>query len=435
MLRKESKSISFGEQKSNPLPKLKDLWIIRDKSFGERDPKRVKYDQTKLTSKNCPEPQNFNLTSITDAIDIIEINMLGLSNLIEEQHEPKLASPLWHMRKMSTNKIGKLIPTRTSSTLENTPTPSPPKVRYNNEHQYTFGGQSQSLTTLPIIVNMPLEEIKEENPGLMEEETTLNVNLHFELSEGNSSSVSSSSEEIISNEDEIGDVGTNNQQMFNLLAIYNKGITLNGFPKHILQIKDLFISTKKTILLDLDQTLIQSNLPVGLNIDPNIPIIFSKQLRIPFVLRNFATQFVDCLGEKCEIIIYSAATPEYVNDIINSISAFRNNVTQILSRDNCYKFSGGMLKSAKISNREIENTIVIDDCFWIYPDDLDNVVPVDPFCLDHYMHDSTLQGILKFLVCILEVQDVRVPIRKQFHTTAKKRNYFSCLGGIQAIDI
>ena len=198
-----------------------------------------------------------------------------------------------------------------------------------------------------------------------------------------------------------------------LLELSKKYICLEHIPKYNFPISPS--PSKKTILLDLDHTLIISYLEELPDLPSGIPLTFSNS-KIPFILRPGAIQFVTQLAEQCEIIIYTSATNQYLIDIFSSIQQFETNISHSLTREDCYMLQEGVfLKSAEIiQNRHISDIIAIDDSFWAYPNHLDNVVPISPFNVELYHSDHELLNTYNFVLSILHLDDVREGIKQKF---------------------
>ena len=282
-------------------------------------------------------------------------------------------------------------------------------------------------------VNAPLTQTE----GLIGSLTSSNLQLTpGNLSSGSSSFFSSIDSES-SGRENYGDGKVENDHLFyKLLQINNLSFSFHALPKINFpkpwELGKYTLSSNKTVLLDLDWTLIlpMYNKSVPIN-NPQIPIIMTPDTQIPFVLRPGAREFVTQLGKHCEIILYSSGTLIYLNEILNVVEEFKANITHILSRNNCYSINNEIfLKSAKIlENREIENIIVVDDSFWVYPQDLDNVLHIKAFDLQTYTKDNELQEKLIFLLSILQFEDVREPLRKKFHLQDQFLDKYKKLGG------
>ena len=212
-----------------------------------------------------------------------------------------------------------------------------------------------------------------------------------------------------------------------ILAIRSQGISLTTLnQKHFLPPTDP--QNPKTILLDLDHTLIFPFQDKSF-FRFQVPVLFTKKYNFPFLLRLGAIQFIEKLGEVCEIVLYSSGTRKYIIDIINRVPIFNSYIKYILSRDDCCKCREGYLKSAKILNRAPEDVIVVDDSFSVYPEDLDNVVPVVPFeNVDMYETDNELSTLSEYILELIKVKDVRESLSTKFRLRNKLLQFSRSVG-------
>ena len=208
-------------------------------------------------------------------------------------------------------------------------------------------------------------------------------------------------------------------QLTIICSLQKEGLKINRIKKHYYP-----KGKNMTVLLDLDQTLIMTLTKQMMSSFPGIPILFSTYLHIPFVVRPGAINFLPILAQHAEILIYSSGTMEYVRDIVTTVPAFAQNIKYLLTRDDCYQIPGGYLKSIKVINRNIQNVIALDDSPWVYWEDLDNVIPLQPFTLDHYQNDIELETALEFILSILQIPDVRKPIRNKFKLKALAHTFY-----------
>ena len=259
------------------------------------------------------------------------------------------------------------------------------------------------------------------------------------LSASNDSNTSYSSEVVSSEENKSPlqwvmppERDANEQQnLTRLLSIRSQGISLSGLTqKHLLPpLLTHKQSPKKTIFLNLYRTIILLvHKDIAYLLD-QVPLLFTSRLKIPFLIRRGATQFVETLAENCEIVLYSSGTMEYIADIINRVPKFNSNIKYVLSRDDCCKFGERYLKSAKILNRSPENVIVVDNSYSVYPEDLDNVLPVTSFNnAEMYETDNELFKALGDILKLIEVKDVRESLKSQYKLTHKLNEFLGCLG-------
>ena len=220
----------------------------------------------------------------------------------------------------------------------------------------------------------------------------------------------------------------NEMDLQHLWEIRSKGFSLNHLPYTIpeaLNPQQTDHKSTKIILLDLDKTLIYCliNTPQAISFQYNLPIIYSRLLHLPFVLRPGAIQFVKILSKYTDIILYSAGTIHYILDILTTVKLFDTHIKYILSRKNCLECVYGCLKSAKLINRELKDIIIVDDCFWGYPEDLDNVIPIPPFDIELYSRDRELLICQEYILSILHLQDLRIPLIGKFRLTEQATNY------------
>ncbi len=273
----------------------------------------------------------------------------------------------------------------------------------------------QSAESTPHALSSALEEIKEEIlPEIEEEEEKLGSIWRMSSSESFRSSIDS----ISSGRETYPEIPQNFQEQFRqLLSLRNSTFSLDALTNKY------FISTnhgrpfKKTVFLDLDQTLIYSFLgrlpPAGLG----LPFILTPNL-VSFVVRKGARKLVCKLAQRCELILYSAGSSDYVNEIIHNLHEFRSNFTHILTRDDCYHVQDKeiYLKCARImKERNIEDIIIVDDSFWVYPNELDNIIPVAPFAVNEFHNDEVLKEILEEILLLLKMEDIRPALRNKYH--------------------
>ena len=225
------------------------------------------------------------------------------------------------------------------------------------------------------------------------------------------------------------ETGPGKEGMLNLVSVLSAGVPLFQLPTHELPPP---APGKKTLLLDLDLTLIYSFAQGGALPD-DIPVLFTRKLNIPFVLRPGATRFVRELSCHAEIILYSSGTTDYIREIVDRVPAFSQSIHHILSRDHCLVFRQGYLKSANVKGRRMEDIIIVDDSFWVYPNDLDNLIPVIPFNVNIYEQDNHLLSILPYVLSLMTQKDVRNSIKTEFHISTTAKQFLKSLGNNQLL--
>ena len=169
------------------------------------------------------------------------------------------------------------------------------------------------------------------------------------------------------------------------------------------------VGTKKTLVLDLDNTLIQSF--------PSPLLMQNTQLEsrctlegIIYILRPGLLQFLQHVRKHYEVVIYTFSIQPYADSILNDIEIqlgiqlfdyrlYRNSIYSKRRRN-----KKPLYCKRAFRDRNIKDVIIIDDqpemWFWA----LDNLIPIIKF---QGMHtDTALQGIQKYLAILKEVSDI-----------------------------
>ena len=197
----------------------------------------------------------------------------------------------------------------------------------------------------------------------------------------------------------------NNEESMNAKKIKNKNATPLTLPLPS-------YSSKYTLILDLDETLIysQRNISYKLKKKENI-----NKKRI--ILRPGLREFLKEMKKIFELIIFSSGTVDYVNPIIEIIEndekffdfvLYRNHIT--LDED------GNNVKNLELIGRNIKKIIIIDDIPRYFKLQKDNGINIKPF-LGNIASDKntlkTLAYILKKIRNDAEVtNDIRVSLKK-----------------------
>lgn len=119
---------------------------------------------------------------------------------------------------------------------------------------------------------------------------------------------------------------------------------------------------KKTLVLDLDETLIHSefNRPrkrPDLTIKVDIESIYAD---VYVFIRPYVKEFLSRMGALYELVIFTASLPNYANAIIDRLPNSML-ITHRLYRHHCFKTDREIyIKELKKLGRNIEDLIIID---------------------------------------------------------------------------
>ena len=174
-------------------------------------------------------------------------------------------------------------------------------------------------------------------------------------------------------------------------------------------------SYKKTLVLDLDETLIHTSLiPTG---TPDLILNAVKNNESVSILnvyfRPYASELLKEAGKLFEVIIYTASMKRYADPIIDSLDV-DNNVSHRLYRNNCVYTPNGYIKDLSLLGRNLKNVIIVDDLPISYQRNPDNAIPIDAWI--NGTIDNTLERILILLKELANVDDVRKYLKNAFRS-------------------
>ena len=170
-------------------------------------------------------------------------------------------------------------------------------------------------------------------------------------------------------------------------------------------------SNKKTLVLDLDETLVHSsitpfpnknNIILRLNIAGNPYTIY-------VIKRPFVEEFLEAMSKYYEIVVFTASISEYSKPLISIID--KNKVVKyILNRENCTFMQGLFIKNLKLFNRDLKDIIIVDNNPASYAFNKENGIPILTWIDNPY--DNELIKLIPLLRYLSKVNDVR-PIINQ----------------------
>ena len=211
-----------------------------------------------------------------------------------------------------------------------------------------------------------------------------------------------------------------NKNVHNINAYNNKQNNNNGFDcnyylnfdinnKYFKSIDD---NNKKTLILDLDETLVHSSFhPFIFNnetIQPDIffTILFENKTHDVYVLkRPYIKEFLNKMSKLFNIYVFTASIKEYAYPLLLKLDKhklfkkklFRENCT--LSEDNRY------IKDLNILNENLKNVILLDNNPNSYKYNKCNGIPIKTWHYDK--NDNELIKMIPFLTFLSMVDDVR----------------------------
>ena len=268
-------------------------------------------------------------------------------------------------------------------------------------------------------INSKNYESSKYNPYLLSNKENIDNNLSSIYYISNSN-ISSKKREITSNDivkkslnidisESINNSNNTKKEIEHNIQRYSSFSSLN-VKNNILELKD---KNKKTLILDLDETLVHSGFtPFSRKSDLMLTINFDGEDRLLYVLkRPYVDEFLRELSNLYEIIIFTASIPEYANPVLDLLDKHKC-IKYRLFREHCVFDNGIYIKDLKIFDRKINNMIIIDNNPLSYDNNVENGIPILSWYED--TNDNELMKLIPILKYMAnnDIIDVRTIINK-----------------------
>lgn len=162
---------------------------------------------------------------------------------------------------------------------------------------------------------------------------------------------------------------------------------------------------KKTLVLDLDETLVHSTFEPVKNPDLVLPVIIKgTTYKINVMIRPGTKEFLARMGELYEVVVFTASLSEYAEPLCKELDT-TNCISYLLFRQHCTPVNGIYVKDLSLLGRDIRNVILVDNSpnsFLFQPE---NAYHIKNFFDDKT--DRELDRLAYFLEHVTKVKDVR----------------------------
>ena len=180
--------------------------------------------------------------------------------------------------------------------------------------------------------------------------------------------------------------------------------------EYLLPKKSSEFNNKKTLILDLDETLVHSSFTPFENNDIVLNVDFDGMIYNIYVLvRPGAEYFIKNISKFYELVIFTASLSNYASPLLDILDK-EDNIKYRLYRENCTFLNGMYIKDLKKLNRNLKDLIIVDNSPLAYTFDIDNGLPIKTWYEDkNDIELYKISGILEFLA---KTGDVRHYIKK-----------------------
>ena len=133
---------------------------------------------------------------------------------------------------------------------------------------------------------------------------------------------------------------------------------------------------RKTLILDVDETLVHRSFTPTDNADIVLPIdIEGRICNIFVVVRPDCCEFIKEVGQYYEVVIFTASLSKYAIPLMDILDQ-ENIAPQRLFREHCTFHNGLFVKDMQRVGRRLEDTIIIDNSPNSYQFQPENGIPI-----------------------------------------------------------
>lgn len=161
---------------------------------------------------------------------------------------------------------------------------------------------------------------------------------------------------------------------------------------------------KKTLVLDLDETLVHSKFEPVEGADFEIPIDIENRQHVVFVMkRPGVDEFLFEMAKHFEIVIFTASLSKYANPLLDRLD-IHNVITDRLFREHCTHIDQCYVKDLARLGRDVNQCLIIDNSPTCYAFQPSNAMPCMSWFDDH--SDTELIDMIPWLIKLSQENSV-----------------------------
>lgn len=177
---------------------------------------------------------------------------------------------------------------------------------------------------------------------------------------------------------------------------------------------------KKTLVLDLDETLVHSSFKPINDADFKIEIELEATIHRVYVRkRPGVDEFLRDVAKKWEVVIFTASLAKYADPLLDILDSDRISKARLF-RESCVQHYGNYVKDLSHLGRRLEDCVIIDNSPFSYMFQPNNAIPITSWFNDQ--EDRQLYDLLPFLDSLLEVDDVSTILQRKNFSFLDPRN-------------
>ncbi|XVF27431.1 hypothetical protein REPUB_Repub14bG0106100 [Reevesia pubescens] len=171
--------------------------------------------------------------------------------------------------------------------------------------------------------------------------------------------------------------------------------------------------TKRTIFLDLDETLVHSSPDpppkmYDFVVRPNIE---GQTMNFYVLKRPGVDFFLEEISKKYEVVVFTAGLQQYASQVLDKLDP-KGLISHRLYRDSCKEMEGKFVKDLSEMGRDLRSVVIVDDNPNAYSLQPENAVAIRSFVEDG--EDRELEKLVKFFEFSERFEDMRVAVKQYF---------------------
>jgi len=179
---------------------------------------------------------------------------------------------------------------------------------------------------------------------------------------------------------------------------------------------DEIITQKKTLILDLDETLIHSNWGKPTNKGQIINFKHSgEDYSFELFIRKWVPEFLKKMSEEFDIYIFTAGKKEYADIVIDIIDPENKYIKNRFYREDCIDIiDKAFIKDLRLfPNINLNKTIIVDNSMYAFKNQLSNGILINSYYGDE--NDNELLNLTSYIQnYLINADDVRKVIEDTF---------------------